>query len=94
MGRVFKLTKKEKWWSDVAHYCRYCNNFVTGNGNYCEVRNTEPTDQYAKNPNRCKFFELNPIDAYRMNEKGYKPRKPRRNDGNQITIEDILRGGC
>lgn len=73
----------------MAQYCRYCQNFVTGNGNYCEAKRTEPTDRQAKAPNRCKEFELNPMDAFGENEKGYHPREPRKKIGEQIRMEGI-----
>ena len=68
----------------MAQYCRYCQHFVTGNGNYCEERNIEPSDEYAKHTNHCKSFELNPIDAYGENQNGYQPREPMENHGDQI----------
>ena len=74
----------------MAQYCRYCSWFVTGNGNYCEKREIEPTDEYAKRTNHCKYFDLNPIDAYAENEKGYRPRPQKRNDGKQLRMEDFL----
>jgi len=70
----------------MTQYCRYCSWFVTGNGNYCEAKQFEPTDKYAKNPNKCRDFDLNPIDAYAENEKGYQPRKKKRNDGKQLSM--------
>lgn len=73
----------------MAQYCGYCAWFVTGNGNYCEIKKTEPSDGYAKRPNRCKEFELNPIDAYGENKEGYHPRKPKVNDGQQIRMEGL-----
>lgn len=74
----------------MSQYCRYCNNFVTGNGNYCEVLEFEPSDKYAKRTNHCKHFDLNPIDAYAINEKGYRPRPEKKNDGKQLRMEDFL----
>lgn len=71
----------------MAQYCRYCSWYVTGNGNYCEKRMIEPTDEYAKKPNHCRHFDLNPIDAYGENSKGYQPRKPKENDGTQLKME-------
>ena len=59
----------------MTQYCRYCNNFVCGNGEWCEVKQKEVTEKYAKRPNRYRDFELNPIDAYGENEKGYRPRE-------------------
>ena len=60
----------------MAQYCRYCSHFCTGNGNYCEIKKTYPTDKQAKSPNKCKKFDLNPIDAFYENNKGYMPREP------------------
>ena len=71
----------------MAQYCRYCNWFVTGNGNYCNKRMIEPSDRYAKSTNKCKYFELNPMDAFMENEKGYQPRKPKAKDGTQIKMD-------
>lgn len=68
----------------MAQYCRYCSYFVTGNWNYCEKKGTNPSDSYAKHSNRCKYFELNPMDAYFENENGYQPRKSKKNDGEQL----------
>lgn len=73
----------------MAQYCRYCNNFITGNGNYCEAKRTEPTDAQAKRANHCKLFELNPMDAFGENEKGYRPRKAARKQGKQIRMEGV-----
>lgn len=61
----------------MTQYCRYCSYFVTGNGNYCNEKNFSPSDEYAKRPNKCKLFDLNPIDAFYENEKGYTPREPK-----------------
>lgn len=71
----------------MAQYCRYCSWFVTGNGNYCEKHGTEPSDSYAKSTNRCKDFDLNPIDAYGENPNEYQPRKAKRADEKQIAME-------
>lgn len=73
----------------MTQYCRYCSHFVTGNGNYCEKKMIEPPDSYAKSPNRCHDFDLNPIDAYGENQNGYQPRKQKRNDGEQIRMEGV-----
>lgn len=64
----------------MAQYCRYCSHFFTGNGNWCEVKEIQPSDSYAKSTNHCKEFELNPIDAYFENPNEYTPReyKPRK----------------
>ena len=74
----------------MAQYCRYCSWFVTGNGNYCEKKCFEPSNSYAKSTNRCKDFDLNPIDAYGESPNGYQPRKPKQKDGDQIRMEELL----
>lgn len=71
----------------MTQYCRYCAHFVCGNGEWCEAKQWEPSELYAKSPNRCKEFELNPIDAYGENEKGYQPRKSVKKNYKQIRME-------
>lgn len=71
----------------MAQYCRYCTWFVCGNGNYCEARDIEPSDGYATKPNKCKHFDLNPIDAYGINPNEYKPKKQKKDDGQQLKME-------
>lgn len=58
----------------MTQYCRYCANFVTGNGNWCAVFHITPTDEFAKRPNKCKRFVFNEIDAFDI-EHTYQPRK-------------------
>ena len=57
----------------MRQYCRYCAHFVTGNGNYCERRRFEPSDEYAKRANNCKQFDFCEIDAFGI-EHRYTPR--------------------
>ena len=76
----------------MTQYCRYCAWFVCGNGEYCEKKDLEPSERYAKSPNRCKEFELNPIDAYGENKEGYRPIEKRKKsfaEANQIRMEGI-----
>lgn len=75
--------------NDMAKYCRYCSWFVTGNGDYCTLKEKELSSTYAKRTNQCEDFSLNPIDAYGENLKGYQPRKPKRKDGQQIRMEGL-----
>ena len=71
-------------------YCRYCTNLVVGNGIYCTKRKREYSEQYAKSTNNCGDFELNVIDAFFENERGYKPREPKPEvDDRQITFEEL-----
>lgn len=62
----------------MKQYCRYCAYLVTGNGTYCEKRQKELSDSYAKHINNCKDFEFCEIDAY-CETSGYKPRNTRSN---------------
>lgn len=48
----------------MKQYCRYCAYLVTGNGTYCEAREEELSDNYAKRVNTCKDFSFCRIDAY------------------------------
>lgn len=73
----------------MAQYCRYCTWFVTGNGNWCEKKQTERTDRQAKRTNSCRDFDLNPMDAYQENIIGYRPRKAAKKTYQQIRMEGI-----
>ena len=73
----------------MAKYCRYCSWFVTGNGDYCTLKEKELSSTYAKRTNQCADFSLNPIDAYGENLNGYQPRKPKRKYGEQIRMEGL-----
>ena len=59
----------------MKQYCRYCAYMVCGDWNYCEVNKVTYSDEKIKRANKCKQFELNPIDALGENPNGYKPRK-------------------
>lgn len=59
----------------MTQYCRYCNNMVCGDANYCSVRQECYSDAKIKRANKCKDFEFNPIDALYENENGYIPRQ-------------------
>lgn len=73
----------------IRQYCRYCVYLVTGNGIYCTKRKREYSEQYAKSTNNCGDFELNVIDAFGENERGYQPREPKPPiDKNQMTWEE------
>lgn len=57
----------------MRQYCRYCANFVTGNGDWCEELKKEVGESAARRPNKCRVFEFNEIDAFDLN-RTYKPR--------------------
>lgn len=61
----------------MKQYCRYCAHLTTGNGIYCEKRKRTYSESYAKSTNNCGDFELNVIDAFFENERGYQPREPK-----------------
>lgn len=69
--------------------CRYCRHLTTGNGIYCEKRKRTYSESYAKSTNNCGDFELNVIDAFFENERGYQPRESKPiTDKNQMTWEE------
>lgn len=75
----------------MARYCRYCNYMVCGDSNYCSVKGRCYSDKAIRHTNNCKDFDLNPIDAIRLNDKNYQPRpKKPKPDGIQITIEELM----
>ena len=59
----------------MKQYCRYCANLVYGDSCYCEVKRECLNYNSCKRPNKCKSFELNPVDALGENPKEYKPRE-------------------
>ena len=59
----------------MKQYCRYCSNLVYGDLPYCEKKEKTMSKSAAKRANTCKDFDLNPIDAFGENEKGYQPRR-------------------
>ena len=58
----------------MAQYCRYCSHLVYGDVCFCEKKRWVKSYNSCKKPNKCKDFELNPIDALGENQKDYKPR--------------------
>ena len=58
----------------MKQYCRYCANLVYGDSCYCEVKRKCLKYDACKRVNKCKRFELNPIDALGENPNEYKPR--------------------
>lgn len=61
----------------MKQYCRYCQSLTTGNGIWCEKHQRTYSEKYAKTMNNCGDFELNVIDAFFENERGYQPREPK-----------------
>ena len=73
----------------MKQYCRYCTHLTTGNGIYCEKHKRTYSESYAKSANNCGDFELNVVDAFFENERGYQPRKEKTQvDDRQITWEE------
>lgn len=57
----------------MVQYCRYCNNMVCSDVNYCNVKKQTFTDKQICRTNKCKDFEFNEIDALGLIDT-YKPR--------------------
>ena len=72
----------------MKQYCRYCVHLTTGNGIWCGKRQREYSESYAKSTNNCGDFELNVIDAFFENLRGYQPRAEV--DDRQITLSEVL----
>lgn len=71
----------------MKQYCRYCNNMVCGDANYCTVKKETYSDSTIKSVNKCKDFEFNEIDALGETN-GYKPRNTVKTiDVNQLRFE-------
>lgn len=74
----------------IRQYCRYCVHLTTGNGIWCDAHQRTYSEKYAKTMNNCGDFELNVIDAFFENERGYQPREPKPEvDDRQITFEEL-----
>lgn len=74
----------------IRQYCRYCAHCIVGDVVYCEKRKRTYSESYAKSTNNCGDFELNVIDAFFENERGYQPRESKPEvDDRQITFEDL-----
>ena len=58
----------------MAQYCRYCSALVVGDAAYCTTKEKEIQEHLAKTTNYCPHYDLNHIDAFGENEKGYQPR--------------------
>lgn len=70
----------------MNQYCRYCNNMVCGDANYCSVKKRCYSDEHIKRTNKCKDFEFNPMDALGENPDGYKPREKKQMNYSQLTL--------
>jgi hypothetical protein len=48
---------------------------VSGDANYCEIKQRTFTDEQICRTNKCRDFELNPTDS--LTGRTYKPRSPK-----------------
>lgn len=64
----------------MAQYCRYCSELVVGDVAWCNAKEKQIPEHLAKTTNYCPLYDLNPIDAFGENEKGYQPRHKRENE--------------
>lgn len=62
----------------MKQYCRYCSFCVVGDIVWCSRYAKTIKESTAKSINNCSGFELNPMDAFFENERGYKPREPKK----------------
>ena len=58
----------------MKQYCRYCVYLTCGDSCYCYIKKKCLSYDVCKRANKCKNFELNPIDAFGENPNEYKPR--------------------
>ena len=70
----------------MTQYCRYCAYCCYGDAVWCEKHQRTMSESRAKRSNRCKDFELNPIDVFYENEHGYVPRKKTEKKYEQIML--------
>lgn len=75
----------------MAQYCRYCSGLVVGDVAYCTTKKKEIPEHLAKTTNYCPHYDLNPIDAFGENEKGYQPRHKRRTYSSNVRGKWISR---
>lgn len=59
----------------MKQYCRYCASLIVGDVPYRERQERVLSESAAKRANTCKDFDMNPMDAFMENEKGYQPRR-------------------
>lgn len=70
----------------MTQYCRYCAYCCYGDAVWCEKHQRTMSESRAKRSNHCKDFELNPIDVFYENERGYVPRKKTEKKYEQIML--------
>lgn len=71
----------------MIQYCRYCAYMCCGDANYCSVKKRCYSDEHIKRTNKCKDFDLCPIDALGENTSGYKPRERKEpSPNNQMSL--------
>lgn len=73
----------------MKQYCRYCASLIVGDVPYCERQKRVLSEATAKRSNTCKDFDLNPIDAFMENEKGYQPRREKTPEEKQIKENQV-----
>lgn len=73
----------------MKQYCRYCSSLIYGDVPYCEKYERVMSESAAKRVNTCKDFDLNPIDAFGENKKGYQPRREKTPEEKQIKENQV-----
>lgn len=81
----------------MAQYCRYCEEAFRDHLTpclYCRWSHKYMDRDQAKRTNKCKHFQLNPVDALRENVKGYQPTGRKivqfGGMGKQVTLEEVM----
>ena len=69
----------------MKQYCRYCAHLCAGDIPYCSVKEQTMSESSAKRVNQCRDFVFCEIDAFYQTD-GYRPRKVKANDGEQIAL--------
>lgn len=78
----------------VKQYCRYCNNanIVGDDLFYCQKKNEIYGIEKSKRINKCKMFDFNENDLWRVDEHGnfqiYKPREQYRKKNTYEQLEN------
>lgn len=62
----------------MKQYCRYCQHCVVGDVVWCGRLAKTMAETTAKSTNNCKYFKLNPMDAFFENKNDYKPKEPKK----------------
>ena len=69
----------------MKQYCRYCAFCFEGDTFYCSEHDKVLSESAIKRQNKCKDFAFHVEDV--LTGRQYKPRREKREDGEQISME-------